>query len=130
MIDPKHEIINTILANMHSDVRLSALSNLYAENFTFQSPLRNSVCFDEHCKYLSKISSYGELEFVGITNQNNHYIYEILMIIIDPKIRTNQKFAAKIEFFFVLDLIEKLVLTYESNPILIDYIKANFSTKS
>ncbi|MBL1241688.1 MAG: hypothetical protein COB13_007545 [OCS116 cluster bacterium] len=129
MIDPKLEIINIVFKNMHSDVKLSTCSELYAENFIFQSPMRKAISFEEHCLHLSAICSYGELELIGITKQENCYTCEILLIIIDLNERPDEKFVANIEFHFKHNLIEKMILNYEASPRLMDYIQRNFSSE-
>ncbi|MGL1920487.1 MAG: hypothetical protein OCD03_05640 [Hyphomicrobiales bacterium] len=126
MTDPRHEIINQVHANMHSAINLGALSDYYTDNFSFVSPLRPGIGFEEYCVYLSEICNHGEMEFIDIIDHGRYITVQFWLMVVDRKAKIEEKFKATVEFHFQQYLIERMVFSYGNDPLLAGYISKNF----
>lgn len=124
-VDSNIELIKTVLFNTHTATKLRALSEFYAPDFTYKSPLRGYLNFEEHCQHLASIKASSEFEIVSISNANCCYEVELDITIIHSDSRKRSKLSARANVFFKDGIIQRMTTSYNPTAMQLAYILKN-----
>lgn len=129
------QIINTVLGSIHSGMGHISLTSLYSPNFTFESPVRGIIGFEDYCGHLAAISNNCQLEVNSIVNMGCCYELEMELIIIDRAEKEFSRLPASANIFIENSIIQKITSNYVASPAQVTYIKKyvellNFKPKS
>lgn len=123
-MDSNIEIIRTILGGSHTAPRIREASNYYAPNFTYSSPFRNKLNFEEYCQNLALVRANTEFDIKGIKDVGACYEVELGITILHGKARKKTYLSAKAECFFENGLIQHINVKYKATAVQAAYILA------
>lgn len=124
-VESNIEIIRTVLFNSHTASKLRALSDFFAPDFTYKSPLRGYLNFEEYCQHLASIKASSEFELVSLINAKCCYELELDITIIHSDSRKRSKLSARANVFFKDGIIQRMTTSYTPTARQLAYILKN-----